>query len=1030
MTIRLGLLSLWLQRRWILLLVLMVSIITGFCAILPLYMEQLIEASTQHIVADLSHEKASIVLYNPAPIDPGVETVLNDILGDLFTREIRYSRATGPSEAPTLEKICGYEYTEGEPLTANTHYAYTPAEHCYILYSFDLLPDIFRLTTGDWPQVLDPPVTPDFPEPLIMGEGQIEAVISTTNAEQTGLAIGDRVVVGDHPDRAVTIEIVGFVEPVFDRDSVFWHSHGVALTGEWTPYGDDRRLDIGLIILEQVFAEWVPVITPNAYYAWWLNVPPATITANRLRTLDTDLDDVMQEVRFTHPDITLVSGLSTLSDRFDEAIAQYRGSVIVVFGAILLWFTNQLAATAMLIFADRRAEWAILVQHGATRRQVMNVMLLSLTAIGVVGVIIGIVCARPLLAAFGPASLPEGSTAQTDVVLFSWGGATLASVALGFAAWNVSGRKHLHTALPHNAPPENSAWSRYYVDLLLLAGGIAMTARLYMLIGDDLQYTLRDLLYDPVALTRQVAMSNTPGTRKLDDPANLIGPLMIAVGAALVCFRAILLVMRVPARLVARRRTTIWALAFWRVVRDPGRYGLLVITLIATSLLAASSAILDATRESAAWSFAHNEVGADARLTVHSSALPDDLAWTRLPGVTRAAPVMYLRAGTQSTSLYGIIPEAMPAMLPDFPMTFTGLTVPADALPGVQLPEDTNALQLQIYSETRPENPGEFALDFVVLDSRGVAYYAPLVARNEHAEQFVTLRASLAALADETRWRLMGIRMSSTHINTHTFFIDDIAAVDEQGIITVLDDFETMQDGRWTASLDQSINMLEVERSTEQASHGNSSQKIALYVKYTRVADLRPVLLTVDNLLVEIPVIVSEAFAAKEQKRLRSEVNVGVGDTGLTRLDLPLGTFSLAYRIIGIVGEFPTVSDKSFVIAPFEAIRMVTNFSRTKSGVYDANQIWLDLDERALGVHLRTAVQDIPGVSEPLYANDRYFDLRTRAESVAISGVLHVGSAVAGLLSLLIVIAFLTLRFSARTQGFRIWFKTRLAQAR
>lgn len=1012
MLVRLGLAGLRLQCGWFVLLALMVSLIAGFCAALPLYMEQLAEASTQHIVADLSQEKANIALYNPQPIDRRVDTILSAALGDLFTREIRFNRATGPGEIPTLGKICGYAYAEGEPLTGNTRYAYSPSEHCYIVYSFDPLRDIFQLTLGNLPQPRDMPAPPDPSQPRIMGEAQVEAAITSANAAQTGLTVGDRIVVGDHPGRAAVVEIVGIVEPVLDPDNVFWHSHGVVLSGEWTSFGDDRRLDIGLIIDDQAFVGWMPVLAPNVYHAWWLDVPPAAITADRLRTLGADLDSTVQNIRRSHPDIALVSGLTALSDQFDAAVAGYRGAVLVVFGAILLWFAAQLAVTATLVFGDRRAVWEILFQHGATRRQIVRVMLLGVPAIAATGVIVGLLAAKPLLTVFGPTALPDGATPLADMLLLSVGGVVLASAALGVAAWRVARRRHLHTAQPYAARPPRPAWLRYALDVVLLAGGLALTARLYTLIDGD----LRDLLLDPVTLTQQTVAAN--GANPLADPTNVIGPLMIAVGAALVSLRAITLVLRLPARVVARRTPLTGALALWRITRGPGRYGLLVITLVVTALLMASAAVLDATRESAARRFAHHEVGADVRLSIDPSALPDDHAWTALPGVTHAAPIMALRADAQATSLVGITPETMQPLLPDFPVALAALSVPDDALPGVLLPNNTAALQLELLSETQPENPGELTLDCVLLDTRGLVHYAPLIAQQDEHGAFVTLRATFD---NQARWRLIGIRMASTHFDTHTFFIDDIAAVDAQGAVTMLDDFESSHSARWTATLDQSINVLEAEHSTAQAARGTGSQKIALYVKYTRAADLRPVLLAADNLVVEMPVIVSETFAAREQKRARSDTAFRLGSTGLTRLDLPLGTFSLPYRIVGIVDTFPTVTDASFVVAPLDALRMTVNLARTKTGVSDTTHIWLDLDGRAPDAALRGTLHDIPGITQTLLAHDRLSDLSTCADAVAIGGMLRVGSSVAALLSLLSVTIFLALRFATQPQAFHDW---------
>ena len=120
----------------VLLLALGFGVVTGFFGAYALYSDQLANATEQRIVSTLTQEQTNLALHNAQPFKPETEPIVENALGDLFSRSIRLSRAVGPEAAPTLGKICSFDYARGEPLTTNTPLAYTTADHCYILYSF------------------------------------------------------------------------------------------------------------------------------------------------------------------------------------------------------------------------------------------------------------------------------------------------------------------------------------------------------------------------------------------------------------------------------------------------------------------------------------------------------------------------------------------------------------------------------------------------------------------------------------------------------------------------------------------------------------------------------------------------------------------------------------------------------------------------------------------------------------------------------------------------------------------------------
>jgi hypothetical protein len=1018
---KLGLRYVWRQRWQCLLLALGFSVVTGFFGAYALYSDQLVNATQQRMVSTLTKQQTSLTLHSAQPFKPDTETIIKNALGDLFSRSMRFSRAVGPDEAPTLGKICSYDYAQGEPLTVNTPLAYTTADHCYIVYSFSPLEDVFSLKEGRWPQVLgSPKASAASDTPRIMDEVQIEAVISTANAEQTGLQVGDRLVLGNRFDQTATVEIVGLVDPAIDPDDVFWYGNGVTLTGEWTQFGDDIRFDIGLIMREDAFAAWIPTITPSYFFAWWYEVDPHSITSAHLNTLDTSLYRAEREIRSTQPDIKITGGLKIITSNFDTEIAQYDATVRTAAAAVGACLIGLLTIMAVVIFTADRKTWSLLVMRGAKRFQIVRIMLLEIVIAGIAGTGLGIFWAWGLVELFSPTELPPPSGIKPHVLLTSLTGAGVTCLVLALAVSWMSRRIRRPTAPPMVNRPARPIWSRYYLDVALLVVGVALFVRLIHLAAGDVGTGIRDFLLDPASLIQRLAGTQNARGIGLNDPFNLVGPLLILGGSALLWLRLFPILMALPVWAFGKRPRLLVPLALWHTVRAPSRHTTFALSLIVASALMTASAALATTIDSAAWRAAYHEVGADARLTVDPTAGAS--TWTAVPGVSAAVPVIRLDDTARNTALLGVEPVALQAAFPDLDAAFSQLTLSAELLPGLLLPDNAVSLTAETLSELDPDDPGHISFEAILADARGVITHVSMLELEGSTADRATISAELPS-SQYPPWHVLGFRISSTYQKRHIMYLDDVSTIDANGQRIILEDFESDRADHWTAGSDQTTAPLLTEHSSDGVIHGHGSLRLDVLVKFDSFADLRPVLMVSGSQPTEVPVVVSQAYVDQEQHRTRNSPRLRIGDRDIVSFRLSEEQFLLSYRIVGIVQDFPTMAtDAAFIVAPLDAFRFLLNTSIPGSVNYDVNQVWLqyrnghisgpDISED----QLRQELAALPGVTEVTYAEDQYHAMRSWPTLIAVPGLLRLGSIAAIAASTLLLIVCTVREFSSHAR--------------
>jgi hypothetical protein len=975
--------SAWHHKRLLGVTLITSWLITGFCALIPLFLSTLSEAAAHRIVHNIREEMTTLTLYNPRPFAPEALTIIERELGDVIIDKIAFSRAIGSPPYPTLGKICGYDYERGQYLTARSRYAVQTSDHCYKIFSFAALTDMFRLAEGRWPQELNPEIPKP---PMIMDEAQIEAVVSTEIAQTAGLKIGDYLVVGDSPDKALVVMIVGLVEPVLPPDNLFWHANAVVRTGEWTQIGDDMRFEVALIVPDESFERWImPRHEPYVNYYWWLSTSPDTVNSENLKTLEASLYRVERDLRASYPQLELVSGLKTITEQFQADIDRFERPVWVLAGAVLVLMAYQVLVITRLALEETRNEQAVITNRGASMGQQVVIRSGGIGLAVLTSLWVGPLLARAglgILLHVGPLSaLPEGHT-TADSLAGAYAGAGGLFLLLVAIVWYTA---RFPAAHPESGRPDKPLWRRYFLDLLLIALGIAFLLRLYFSTTGDMRRSIEALWQSPAVLADQIGAGEQAREGGLGDPFNLAGPVLILVGIALLWLRIYSLSARLAGPVLRRQKGLTIPMAAWQTARNAGHYTPLVVMLTATLVLGVVSMALDSTYDTRARMMAQQETGADVRLEYEQI----ESGWETLPGVNDSAVLMRLMASEQIV-LVGIDPGS----------SFPGLKEAADQLagqssilPGWVLPEDTVALQLQVYTPEEAQNTTTTRLELQLVDARGVPFTVPMSSADPSVMgRFITFSARLPA--ESTAWRLIGFRMGSVREGTATFthkiYVDDLAVVNGQGTRTVLEDFEqAAASDQWMGAVGQSATALETALSADQAASGTASLSVDYRIRHAEVRELQPLLMVHEVAIPQVPLVVSEAFADWQKRQSGTEQNLAVGDTGRVHFDLAVGRFWLSYRVVGIVEEFPTAEPTDrLMVAPFGDLRVALNAQGKPGRYYDANQAWLVLDAAKPSEAFRESAAHLVNVANVLYAWDRYTDRRREPALKAVTGAL------------------------------------------
>lgn len=835
-------------------LLLAVSLLTGFFALGPFYIRAVTEVGLRFELDNAAPEDLQIqLILDNEPLSPDALNVVSEELGDLAVGYQYMVRAdyNAPQTQGGIDveglATGGYLFQYGRPAGPDAE----RSAHAFQPFAFAEMDTLLMLIAGQWPQRLPPPeavstagLSDAEQQARQIGpytRGQVEVVITPTVAERSGLQLGSRLVLGtiqpNGSGAVATVIVVGIVEPQNPLDP-FWQGNRMFTEGLDVPIDfNETRYDFGMATVPSAYTDWLQPVTPGDSFLYLIKVNPDAISAAEIGAINARLSTLGSRLNAYHPGVTVLSDLSGILARYAGDVDDTEGPIILLSGAILLLMLYHLVTTVALVLAQQETEWSTLVSRGGSVPQLVVMQAITVGLIGLIGAAAG-----PLLSIvfmeglerFGPLATALGgrSLGSTGVPLLSRtlsGSAGLAAmVVLTLPAIRAARHSLHHVKQRISRPPTRPAWARYRLDGVLLIVGGGLILRLYYLVGGDFSDLLRQLVMEPRAVVALIA-DNLTASGGLNDPFNVLAPALLLTGAALLWLRFFPGLMEQIARLMQRSPHLTTPLALWNVARDPGHYAQLVLLLIGTLALGTASLGLTETRDVGAWRTARFETGGSVRVTINPATLNSDtVRWDRLPGVSAALPLMHVTGDpgavtTKDVHLIGLDPALARAQFGELAPAAAPLaefeTPPA---PGLELPLGAVKLSVQVYSLPAALSGAPdvtVGLTAYVQDAVGVPFRIrltppsssapipgadsdPLLTIPTPTEQWLTFVGTLPTTG-RTPYRLMRMGLTSTQGNIdafqHTLYLDRIAIQNNMGTSITLDSFET-PDNAWTAA--------------------------------------------------------------------------------------------------------------------------------------------------------------------------------------------------------------------------------------
>ena len=231
-----------------------------------------------------------------------------------------------------------------------------------------------------------------------------------------------------------------------------------------------------------------------------------------LRQAHAELDSIRRNLQRQFPDASIGHNAVWPVPISEEIVARSRPMLVTLLGAVaalLLIACANLASLSLARAAARQRELAVRSALGATRRQIVRLLLTESALFAVVGGIAGLLLAHfgsQTLAQFIPTDLPRIQTLGLDyrILLFTGGIILLTTIVCGLApAWLLS-RTDLRNALATGARgsggPTQSRLRRYLVAgqiglaLVLLAGAGLFLRSFVQLSNESAGFDPRNLL--------------------------------------------------------------------------------------------------------------------------------------------------------------------------------------------------------------------------------------------------------------------------------------------------------------------------------------------------------------------------------------------------------------------------------------------------------------------------------------------------------------------------------------------------------
>ena len=987
-----------LRREWRLLAVLLlaVSLVTGFMALGPTYIRTIaaVELDTR---LQAAHDRTfQLDLLDESPIQEESTALLNRRLGELLLGIEQFQRSQVVH--------CGLHYDPTTPTLRNSET--TALQMCYRLFAYPDLTTHFTVVAGRLPVAA---VSPEDGPAII--EAVVTQQVSDIASAKLPVQMGDYHVIGTDTLTAAIVRIVGIVEPL-DPQNVFWNGQELVLRPARVEVGNFDRYNVGVVVLPEDYAHWVVPAVMTTDYVWRLSLDREQISVDSLDNVTTALDQLKVEIKQDYPEILVREQLTPFLTQFRADIAAAKTPIFLLSCIALAVLLYNLVAIVTLVLERQKDEWMIISSRGGSKTQLVVIQFSTAVLLGGIGAALGPVVAQGILLALtwvGPQAAILRASDLGVIPPAAWqlsiAAGLVSVVMLTLPTWAIAGRALTQLQQNLSRPPDRPLWARFFLDFMLLLIGFAFLARMYTLVGADIEGGVLTALRDPAQFIRLIATrGNTQG---LEDPFNLAGPVLLLTGAALLWLRLFPWLMRLIGLLARRSTGLLVRLAWWGVERNPGYYSQLVLLLIGALALGTASLALTTTLRRGAWDTARLAAGGDARIDWDSRQAETGIDWLALPDVTAAAPITLAVANSprpnEPLRLFGVDYATIVAVTPPLADLLAPLAeFPPPAMRGIALPEDVAQITLDAYigaaEAGQPIASPDLMLEFV--DSAGATVILPLtMTRPGVLGEFVEYVLNFDSYPRTGRWPLYwtGIRFR-LDTNDNQIYLDNLRVTNSAGERTPLLRFEPGDFSEWQWS-ERDVQQVVAHLTEDESIHSEGENSLHVWIRMSprthlyeptlqwgRIDDREP-----------LPVILSSALAARAGLAAGQHRPLIVGDEFPLTVNLPLSgalptSVSLRGRVIGISDRFPTAGDGEYLIADERWLSVYLNEAIAYTGQsYDRNQVWLALAGRAPSNALRALIPTLPGVTGSEYAWDQYSAIRRDILVNAVTGVLFAG---------------------------------------
>jgi hypothetical protein len=456
----------------------------------------------------------------------------------------------------------------------------------------------------------------------------IELALGAETAQRLNLRVGQRWDL--HPfwrpeGEPVHAVLVGIIEPI-DLDEPYWLG-----TRDLFVFPTERWDTLPFFVSEGTFFDaivaYLPTMTSD--FASFVYLDTSRINSRNAASVHQSLLALENRMETTIPRTTVRTVLPEVLQTFDEKLFFTRIPLLVLVlqvAGIVLYY---LFMVSTMLVERQGGEIALLKSRGATTMQVMQIYVLEGLAILLLAMAIGPPLAAIVISLLGQtppfADLSGGSNlgVRLTASAYAWAfaGALLAYATLLWPAYRATRSTVVQQRTSSSRPPKQAAFTRYYLDLVLVG------------LGAILFYELN---------RRGGLVTNELFGEQSVDPVLLLTPAFFILTVGIVFLRLFPLALRLLAWLVARLQGTAVLIGMWQLVRNPVHYSRLVLLLMLATAVGMFAASFGATLDHSYADRAGYEAGAPLRIK--------EIRRSEAPGPTLLAPTVRDATGAEAAS--------------------------------------------------------------------------------------------------------------------------------------------------------------------------------------------------------------------------------------------------------------------------------------------------------------------------------------------------------------------------------------------